>query len=266
MSIYRSRGFCFTINNDTYADFDLMFDSMPYAYLCFGFEVAPSTNTEHIQGYCYFDNAHTMQVVKRWLPRAHIEYAKGTSAQNKIYTSKLEGDNWYEFGEAPQQGRAKWDQIVETMKNPQENPHLYNQYNKMYRSLTLGTQKKHDRKVCIIHYSHKYKCGFDTTFFYNPDNGWDTYDGEQAVVISNYSSYHMIEQWFHDYPPKVKRGYELICIDPEWMVITYDDEKEIKAIEKKYNDKLYGIWKAWEEKIQTKEHIKAEDESGQGVG
>lgn len=99
--LVRSRGWCFTINNDTYDDMDAILD-LDSDFLCFGFEKGSKNQTQHIQGYAYFSNARTFKSMKKRLKRAHLEPALGSSIQNRTYCSK-EGD-FYEFGEIPKQG------------------------------------------------------------------------------------------------------------------------------------------------------------------
>jgi len=96
----RSRGWCFTINNDTYADIDEVL-LLNCTYLVFGFEEGEE-GTNHIQGYVHFANARTMLQVKAMLTRAHLEVARGSAHDNYKYCTK-EGD-FYEFGEIPIQG------------------------------------------------------------------------------------------------------------------------------------------------------------------
>lgn len=100
--LIRSRGWCFTINNDTYDDMDAILD-LNCDFLCFGFEEGDEEHTPHIQGYAYFSNARTFKSIKKSLKRAHLEPALGSAVQNRKYCSK-EGD-YYEFGKIPHQGQ-----------------------------------------------------------------------------------------------------------------------------------------------------------------
>lgn len=97
----RARGWCFTINNDTYDDLDLLLD-MDFKYMIFGFEIGEN-KTPHIQGYVNFHNPRDLGGVKKLIPRAHLEIARGSYEDNYIYCSK-EGD-FYEFGDPPEPGK-----------------------------------------------------------------------------------------------------------------------------------------------------------------
>lgn len=105
----RSRGWCFTLNNWTQPEYDSIYDhafSSIVKYAVVGKEVGEN-QTEHLQGYLYYSNARRFTTVKRFLPRAHLEPAKGTALQNFEYCSK-EGD-FYEAGDRPKSQREKGD-------------------------------------------------------------------------------------------------------------------------------------------------------------
>ena len=130
----RSRGWIVVINNYDDYDIDCLL-ALTCRYMCFGFEVGKN-GTPHIQGFVYMYNPKTLTSMKKKLPRAHLEAQKGSILSIQVYTSK--DDDWYEFGDRPTQGKAKWEQIEDVMNDPTSNPHLFNQYNKMYRQLTLS--------------------------------------------------------------------------------------------------------------------------------
>ena len=72
-------------------------------YCILSLETAPTTGKKHIQG---FVNAHGLKfaTMKSKLPKAHIERAKGTDQDSKVYCSK-EGKVLYEVGEPSSQGK-----------------------------------------------------------------------------------------------------------------------------------------------------------------
>lgn len=105
----RSRGWCFTINN-----YDMDDESRCYAlpwdsgckYVVVGKEVG-SSGTPHLQGYVYFPDAKTMAAVSTYLPRAHLEKARGDAQENYEYCTK-DGD-FYEWGDRPDTQKVKGD-------------------------------------------------------------------------------------------------------------------------------------------------------------
>lgn len=104
----KSRAWCFTINNYTDSDWEMMkAHGESTKYMIMEKEVGES-GTPHIQGYAYFDNARVLGGMKRLHKTAHWEIAKGTPQQNKDYCSKDKFKEWgcvYEKGELPKAGR-----------------------------------------------------------------------------------------------------------------------------------------------------------------
>jgi len=79
-------------------------DLIKCRYLIVGAETAPETGTQHLQGYCYFENAKRFSTMKNMLPAGtHLESAKGTAIQNQKYCSKE--NVVLERGDIPSQGK-----------------------------------------------------------------------------------------------------------------------------------------------------------------
>lgn len=106
MPSYQSTRWCFTINNPTQADKDhvasLGIDPLR-RYLVVGRELGESA-TPHLQGFVVFSRGLTRTRVANFLPRAHLELARGTSEQAATYCKK-DGD-FDEYGECPRQTGA----------------------------------------------------------------------------------------------------------------------------------------------------------------
>ena len=82
----RSRRWCFTLNNYTDDETKSILEQVKDTdtkYIL-GFEVGDQ-GTPHIQGYMEFKNARSFASMKKMIPRAHLEKAKGNTKQN--YTS-----------------------------------------------------------------------------------------------------------------------------------------------------------------------------------
>lgn len=86
----RSRAYVFTWNNPPENAVDIL-RTLDCRYIVYGRERAPSTGTQHLQGYVYWSNGKTNTAARRILPGCHIERARGTFAQNYAYCTK-EGD------------------------------------------------------------------------------------------------------------------------------------------------------------------------------
>lgn len=233
----RSRAYTFTINNHTFEDLcDVV--NLVADYIVFGFEVGED-GTPHIQGYVHFSNARHFKSVSKMLPRAHIEVAKGSPIQNRTYCTK--GGEYYEFGECPQQGKCTWARIEAAMNDPKSDPFVYKQYNKMYKEIKSKERKDHQRILNIIRYEDRfhYAKRHSTVLF---DITAETYGDEEAIFLAAYLDKPFIEEWCNGYPPKIKRGYELITVDPEYIYLMYTDMKERNYLVKKYGDYIENVY------------------------
>lgn len=93
----RTRGWCLTINNYTAADED-RFTAAVAKYKVAGKETGDS-GTPHLQCYIYFATKKTFTAIRRMFPGAHVEQAKGTADQNRVYCTKE--NLWHESGVIP---------------------------------------------------------------------------------------------------------------------------------------------------------------------
>ena len=83
----RARNWTFTLNNWTQDEY-IKIEELKTSYLIIGKEVGAESNIAHLQGYLEFEEAKTMTSIKKFMPRAHLEIAKGNAEQNKMYCSK----------------------------------------------------------------------------------------------------------------------------------------------------------------------------------
>lgn len=85
----RHRRWVFTLNNPSNQEeeaLNLMISEVS-TYI-FGWEGKEEGKTPHIQGYCTWKHQKTFGSVKKWLPRAHWQKARGTEQANYQYCSK----------------------------------------------------------------------------------------------------------------------------------------------------------------------------------
>lgn len=84
----RARNWCFTLNNYTDEEVQLvMKEHTPRNYIVFGYETGEN-GTPHLQGYVMLKNPAKLDVMKKWIPRAHFEIARGKPQQNIDYCIK----------------------------------------------------------------------------------------------------------------------------------------------------------------------------------
>lgn len=104
---------CFTSNNYTnleYVKIIEICETRNYLY-CIGEEVGEQ-GTKHLQGYLEFKSPKTFATLKKLLPKAHIEKAKGSRKQNLTYCKK--DGKWKSNFPVPldEQVLAEYDNIV----------------------------------------------------------------------------------------------------------------------------------------------------------
>lgn len=146
-NVSKARNYTFTINNYSESDLqrfeDLASALTKHHYICYGFEVAPSTGTKHIQGYIQLDSAQRYSFLHNYFDfkkdnetlKFHVEIANGTPEQNKVYCQK-DGD-FYEFGVATAQGaRTDLKEIKEKIKENPKNLHqIIDEHGNNYQQL-----------------------------------------------------------------------------------------------------------------------------------
>lgn len=93
-------------SNDDLRTWSEAIDNDKVAYICFQEEIAPTTGTPHLQGYCIFTKKIRLSSVKQILGTSiHAVRSDGTPSQNRSYCKKPETaivDSFKEFGSLPQ--------------------------------------------------------------------------------------------------------------------------------------------------------------------
>lgn len=210
MTSKKSYSYCFTINNWTDADLQVLQtlqDNAKTRYLIVGREVG-AQGTPHLQCYVYFHNQMVFGTFKKLVPRAHIEICRGTPEQNIEYCSKA-GD-FFEHGDRPcsrkrkgELGAEYWDNVLATAKSGRID------------ELDSSVQIRHYRTLRMIErdYMPKVPDNDDTcgVWFYgvtgtgksrqareqypNPylkmcNKWWDGYQKEEHVLIEDFDKAH----------------------------------------------------------------------------
>lgn len=244
----RRRDYIFVINNYTFTDLDQVL-ALDAKFLCFGFEIGEETHTPHIQGYVYFTDAKTQSSVVKMLPRASLRFPDGTPEQNLTYVSKPktkeDPDDWWQFGELPQQGRASWDKIEEAMKNPRDNISLFTQYRKSYKEIITMKDRRRQKEVYLLSCTDVYDEADKYAQVYinidctdNSERAIDCYDDEDVAILLGNHCLTWIHPWHRGYPHKFRRGYEIKTVDPTILYVVYRSMDERKLYSKILKDYL----------------------------
>lgn len=244
----KSRRWLFTINNYT-EECIKQVELLDAEYLIYGFEVCPTTKTPHIQGYCqYRKTSRTLSEMKKRLPRAHLEIAKGSPEANIQYCKgylkgKLKADEenkWIERGDPPRQGkrndleRAQKD--LDKMDLAEFSQKHFSTYVKFHKGLEKYkyVQMKHRIEQPIVEWIYgptgvgKSKYAYNKgESFYCKDHTiwWDGYEQQEVIVIDDFDT-----RWpFRDllklldrypYQGQIKGGY--VKINSKYILITCD--------------------------------------------
>lgn len=93
----QAKCWCFTLNNPLEGE---TLDESVFDYCVVGEEVGGEEETRHFQGYVIFKKAKQLSALKKLLPRAHWEVARGTPQQNAAYCKKgnQSKQEWTELG------------------------------------------------------------------------------------------------------------------------------------------------------------------------
>ena len=206
----RSERWCFTLNNYTEEEYQniLQFITLNCEYGIVGKEIAPTTGTEHLQGYIRFDKRLDFNTVKKFFDnRVHIEKANADDIKNQKYCSK--GNDFFESGvpRASNQGKRNDLKILhEAIKNGttvkdirQKNPDLYHQYGRTLEKLESDRLRNFVRTEmpnCIWYYgktgtgkSHRALNNMTVTSHYivpNDNGWWDNYEGQETIVFNDF--------------------------------------------------------------------------------
>lgn len=170
-------------------------------YGIIGYEVCPTTNKQHLQGYLAWDNSRSLKKFQEdiGLKKFYYEPSRGTALQNKTYCSK--DGNFWEHGTMPQQGeRTDWQQAVNQIDNGEsiitvisEQPHLLPTIRSLQTYKNLVHKSTHrDVKVIILIGSAgigKTKWAWDNypDLYTKPEgHWWDGYTGQNTILLDDY--------------------------------------------------------------------------------
>lgn len=123
----QAKHWCLTINNYGEVEIASFIAQRPHChYYVLGREVAPTTNTSHLQCYIAFKTKKTLASLKKLWPTAHFEIARGTPTEASEYCKK-DGD-FEEYGVVPltaaKKGgdatKEKWDEMFDHAKQGEQ--------------------------------------------------------------------------------------------------------------------------------------------------
>lgn len=201
------RRVCFTLNNYTEEEYEeccSILEKQQYAIV--GREIAPTTGTPHLQGYCELKTQKRFDTLKRqWGNRYRFASCVGTQEQNITYCSK-EDKNAREFGQRRESGsRSDLDKVrLDAAQYGMRSVVRYannQQINVAQKFLTYCEEPRASKPT--VHWlfgptgsgkSRKAQelAGDDDVYWKSDSNKWfDGYDGHSIVVLDD-----LRDTWF----------------------------------------------------------------------
>lgn len=237
----KSRKWTFTVNNYTEDDQQrVRFLASEARYLVYGREVGDS-GTPHLQGFVYLGNARSLSSLKRSLPGAHLEVARGSFEQNRTYCSK-DGD-FEEFGELPkdakakgEEERARWKRALDFAKAgefEEIDADIYLRYYRTIKQVFTDHQPRVEDLPDVTGVwfhgppgggkSHRARADYPQAYVKNQNKWWCGYANEQHVIIDDLDSAamgHLLKIWADRYAftAEIKGGS--LRIRPRVIVVT----------------------------------------------
>ena len=258
----RSRAYCFTINNPMQEDMDDL-DALPGVSYGICGEETGAEGTVHLQGYVRFENARAFHAVSTLLPRAHLEAANGTPAQNYAYCTK-EGNVVWEEGTMPTDGGAQekkrwadaWQHAMDGDFDLIDPQIKFTHYSTMKRIYKDHQAKPDDAEgVTGVWYYGKSGAGkskaarvnFPNAYLKMCNKWWDGYQGEDSVIIDDFDLSHSVlahhlKIWADRYSFMAEMKGEALQIRPLNIVVTsqyrpdqiWQDEETLEAIGRRF--------------------------------
>lgn len=254
----KSRNHCFTINNTHDVDaVGTMLQSKKALYYVIGKEIAPSTGTNHLQGYVHWPSGRTLRAVIKYWNGWHVEECKGSPAQNVDYCKKS-GD-FIEFGTPPSPGkRNDLSDLVKAVRidnkpmNELIDTGIVSNFQQIKFAETLLKYNKLDKSIrsLEVHWFYgetgagKSRAAIDSVtngdFWISGRNlkWFDGYYGQSDVIIDDFRkdfcTFHELLRLLDIYPMRVetkgsscmwipKRIYITSCFHPEEVYETRED-------------------------------------------
>ncbi len=253
----RLRNFVFTINN--YTDLDIKTcDDFDCKYMVYGKEVAPSTGTPHLQGYCELPDKMSFSVLRGRLPQGtHIEKRKGSAQQARRYCMK--DGTFFERGTISKQGqRTDMEEMYTMVKAGQSDFYIQEAlpgaYARGYKALDRmrANWRRQERKFApmeVLIYVGPPGTGKtrkaledDPDLFFLPLGKtlwWDGYCDQKTILMDDFYgdvSYkkmlRLLDGYKFDLPIKggfVRKRYSRVVITSNTMPSTWWPMQDMKA-------------------------------------
>lgn len=232
-------------------------------YLCFGVEVGVS-GTSHLQGFVQYNSAVSFNVVRKFLPGAHLERSKGSPWSNREYCMK--DDKFYEFGVVPmsdeskgQMSKDRYRYALECAKAgnlDQIPPDLYIRHLNAFEKIKL----RHADKALDLSSatgiwifgtpgsgkSYYARATYKPYYMKMQNKWWDGYMDEPNVILDDFDFKglgHLLKIWGDEYGFNAESKGSVHFIRPKKIIVTSnytirdmfgDDQEMMLAVARRF--------------------------------
>lgn len=259
-----SRSWCFTLNNYTTDEEDLL-KNLECNYIVFGYEIAPETSTPHLQGFVTFTKVMRLAGVKKLLPRAHWEKAISGIASEK-YCKKTAV--FFEKDNRKQGARTDLSVAVDLVKQGkykqliEEHPETYIRFHNGLDKLCVKYQKPRSEKP-IVTWLHGPTGVGKTKYIYDNHKAedvwisgrdlkfWDGYENQPVVLLDDFRkdfcTFHELLRILDRYPYRVNvkgssrelNSTHIYITSPYSPAETYNTREDIDQLLRRIDKIIY---------------------------
>lgn len=270
------RKFVFTLNN--YSEEDVIksksFIRQYCKYGIFGKEVAPTTGTPHLQGFCNLKKPMRFSTIKQHFHHAvHLEKANGSDEQNQAYCSKS-GDVFEEGTPTKRGQRTDLQSLLADIQNGCTDMHAIaishpTTYIRYFRGISEWLKLVHpiaprNFKTEVFYYwgppgtgksrraLEEATAAFENNVYYKPRGlWWDGYRQQDGVIIDDFYGWIKYDELLkicdrYPYKVQIKGGFEEFKAKKIWITSNVDidllykfDGYNTAAIERRITNKEY---------------------------
>lgn len=207
---------------------------------------AGESGTPHLQGYICLENNSTFNAIKKQFPQIHLERAKGSPKQNRVYCTK-EGD-FFEVGEVPEEpgssggdgSKARWADILSSAQDGNWD-YLKSEFPQVWVTMSEKLVSKRIPKTDTINGDTQNEWWYGETgtgksrlawerygkicFQKMLNKWWDGYDAQPIVIIEEWSPKNEVTAsalkiWADRYPFTAQiKGGVLQKIRPQKIIV-----------------------------------------------
>jgi len=209
MASGKVKKFCFTLNNYTQDEENEIYEfcELKAQFAVIGHETGEN-GTPHLQGFINLTKQVRFNAVKKVMPRAHLELAKGTDQQNLAYCTKQDKEP-YILGEPQSSGKRNdlkktCDKVKEGKPISQvalECPETFVKYSRGIKELAALIQKPrnvNDPPLRIWLYGKagvgKTRLAYDVLkrneiFIKDGTSWWSGYENQQCILVDDFDGH-----------------------------------------------------------------------------